>query len=327
MGSQTIYDVQGRAIESRRLSGINVSLVNGETTLTNKGSVLTSSKSVYNAKGQLEKSIGSTGVTSETIYDSFGRQVATVGHPVTINGVVQRLRLETVYDAQGRASQQISNIIQLADGTLDRSQEQTVTPTFDEFGRQVKTTFDDGSFVRSEFDQYGRVINEYNQLNQQKTSAYDRHGRLISVELPAVADPQNGGALTRPKYEYRYDARGNLIGIRDPLFAHATADPGSDRETVFTFDERGNQLSRTLPDGVTETSVYDDFGRMIRQTSFEGIVTQYVYDDGSIGGGRLLQMKFYQNAAAFTAGTVKECQFRPEGDAEFRAQLSGTGIW
>ena len=108
-------------------------------------------------------------------------------------------------------------------------------------GRQVKTTFDDGSFVRSEFDQYGRVVNEFDQLNQRKASTYDRHGRLTSVELPGVADPQNGGAVTRPKYEYRYDARGNLIGIRDPLFAQNAA-----RQTTFTFDERGNQLTRTL---------------------------------------------------------------------------------
>ena len=122
-------------------------------------------------------------------------------------------------------------------------------------------------------------------------------------ELPGVADPQNGGTVTRPKYEYRYDARGNLIGIRDPLFTQNAA-----RQTVFTFDERGNPLTRTLPDGLTESSVYDDFGRMIRMTSFEGVVTQYFYDDGPIGGGRLLQKKFYATVAAFNAGTIKETQ-------------------
>ncbi|NLF71274.1 MAG: hypothetical protein GX575_19765 [Candidatus Anammoximicrobium sp.] len=80
--------------------------------------------------------------------------------------------------------------------------------------------------------------------------------------LPAVAHWQTG-QLVRPRYEYGYDANGNQTLIRDNVaqgtdgtitYDHETGvgHEGADvRETRFTFDAQGRQLTRTLPLGVS----------------------------------------------------------------------------
>ncbi len=142
-----------------------------------------------------------------------------------------------------------------------------------------------------------------------KLSIYDADDRLVAVELPAVPDPDNSGALTRPRYEYGYDEQGNQTLIVDPL----------GHETRFTFTDRGQQATRTLPlgfgtDGVfgtaddaaatdfAETMTYDDRGRQVLHTSFEGIISESVYD----GVGRLDRINFYADQAAFDASTISE---------------------
>ena len=211
--------------------------------------------------------------------------------------MTQQHRTETVYDDQGQAYQQIANIVQLTDGTLDRTDEQITESVYDEFGRQVKIILDDGTFTERVYDDNGRVEKEIDQLGNEKAFEYDRHGRLTAVQLPAIDDPDDANNnLVSPRYEYRYDARGNKVGIRDPLFGHSTRDQNSERETTFTFDERGNQLTRTMPDGLTETFVFDDHGRQISHTSFEDVLTEYIYDDNLAGqplpDGRLTEKHF-----------------------------------
>jgi len=138
--------------------------------------------------------------------------------------------------------------------------------------------------------------------------------------LPAVDDPNDSTSnLVRPRYEYEYDSQGNQTVIRDPMNAH---DPNlGGRETRFTFDDQGRQLSRTLPlgfgdDGIpstadlmaldtqpstldfTELFEYDDMGRQVKHTSFEGIVTHNVYSSQT---GRLDEKLFFADDSAYTA--------------------------
>ena len=68
-------------------------------------------------------------------------------------------------------------------------------------------------------------------------------------------------AEAHPRYEYGYDAKGNQTSMRDNIFQTepadaATIDRSGMRETAFTFDWRGNQTSRTLPDGTNPGTVY-----------------------------------------------------------------------
>src|SRR5262249_40028440 len=154
---------------------------------------------------------------------------------------------ETEYDAFGRTKAQRINITQFADGSTDRSQARETTYHYDQLRRQVRTTFVDGTFTETHYDSQGRVTAEVDPLGLTKSYEHDGLGRLSAVVLPQVADSNNSGALTHPRYQYGYDARGNQVFIRDALYGHATVDPASQRQTTMTYDERGNQLSRVLP--------------------------------------------------------------------------------
>ncbi len=119
---------------------------------------------------------------------------------------------------------------------------------------------------------------------------YDPAGRLVDVWLPAVADALNSNTMTRPHWHYEYDANGNEIEQVDP----------KGNVTTWTYDDNGNQTSRTLPavDGVTvsESWTYDDFGRMKTHTDFDWQTTAYRYDDTPAYGGRLLHEYRYDSS-------------------------------
>ena len=161
-----------------------------------------------------------------------------IGTPVVINGQTVRLRSETVYDGQGRTLQQRTNITQFANGTIDATDVQTTSHEYDSRGNVVKTTFADNTFVAMAYDDRGRKISETNQMGLTRTFAYDSQGRLASVSLP---DLDGNSATTNDiaTYGYKYDARGNMVQLTDPL----------GRDTRFTFNNQGQQLTRTLPLG------------------------------------------------------------------------------
>ena len=51
------------------------------------------------------------------------------------------------------------------------------------------------------------------------------------------------------------------------------------RQTTFTYDALGRQLTRTLPMGQTEHKVYNSLGQLETETDFKGIVTEFIYDN------------------------------------------------
>ncbi|MEM8911061.1 MAG: putative Ig domain-containing protein [Planctomycetota bacterium] len=388
-GTETHYDLQGRAYRNNRLTGINVSLDpnTGETRLESTGIVLGSNVTTFDDNGRVVSTTDDAGLTTDTEYDELGRQVATVGprrNPSDVEGIEDllvappdgsflRIRSETEYDDQGRAWKTISNIIVIesADGTVLhtlRDQARWNESAFDAFGNVIRATsvggdplglphFHDGFFTEYRFNDLGetiaegravdfRYVTEWSESDQSfkvvgwdsngngisdqtlsdgdetypgflnvgeliptKLYSHDSSGRLASVSLAAVDD--GTGNLQRPVYQYGYDADGNQDLIIDPL----------GRQTRFTFDELGRQLTRTLPVGVqaladssapgttitptpdspfTESFHYDERGRQHLHISFEGIVTESVYDDpadpnnadGS-ATGRLVQQRYY----------------------------------
>ncbi|MCA9078376.1 MAG: putative Ig domain-containing protein [Planctomycetaceae bacterium] len=308
-GTQTLYDELGRAIKTIRLEGVNVAIDSqtGDSTLTASGTVLWDTEMIYDADGRVEKQIAADGQVTEYEYDSLGRKVAMIGTPVEIDGVTVRLRSETVYDSLGRAYQQRTNIKQFEDGTTDDTDVQTTTSEFDERGNVAKATFADSTFIEWTYDEFNRRATETNQVGLTRTYSYDDQGRLASVTLPDF----DGNTLTTddiPVYHYVYDEWGNQTLLIDPL----------GRETRWTYDEQGRELSRTLPlgfgpDGIegtaddatlpegdfAESFEYDERGRRTLHVSFEGKVTQFVYDPLT---GRLDERRFFDNLTDYDDG-------------------------
>lgn len=85
---------------------------------------------------------------------------------------------------------------------------------------------------------------------QAKQFGYDTLGRLTSVTLPAVDDPEDSpdaGETVHPVYRYYYDRHGNQTGIVDPKL----------RLSVFAYDEQGRQVRKYMPFVITTADVVD----------------------------------------------------------------------
>ena len=265
----------------------------------------------------------------------------------------------TAYDEMGRTAYTMRNIFvpvnpDGTDGTSDYSNRQVQLYQYDGEGRTIKTTqegyaggsLDTSISVDKVYDIHGRVVAESDPYDEEvlnvawdantqtfkdgtmivptKLSEYDDFGRLAAVVLSEVEHPDlAAGTMVRPRYEYGYDERGNLLTIRDNVYqvtsggvtqvyydhggAADTFDQDYDtRVTQFTYDDQGRQTSRTLPLGVAtpgnstdfvESKHYDQLGRMTYEVSFEGVVTAYVYDaaDGLDPGdaGRVVAKHYY----------------------------------
>jgi RHS repeat-associated protein len=153
---------------------------------------------------------------------------------------------------------------------------------------------------------------------------YDEQGRLTAVVLPAVPDPilrdaNNNPLMVRPRWQYQYDAQGNLTQIRDnfaevsPTDIRTEHDGDNDDDTRITsyqYNSAGQETLRTLPAGNQEQDQYDLRDRLTLHVSFEGVVEQYVYDDTAVGDGRLTATRFYPSLAAYNngAGTPSETE-------------------
>ncbi len=253
-GTRTIFDKAGRVIETQRLNAVVIDIVTLDdgsqaSVFVSAGPIISKTSSVYDAAGRVIESTNEDNQTTKFEYDAAGRQTA----------VIDALNHRTEFEFNTAGQQ-----------TLVRDAlERETSFEYDALGRQVKTIFHDGTFTETHFDELGRRIAETDQTGKTRNFEYDALGRLIAVELPAVADPENGGVLTRPRYEYEYDIYGNQRLIRDP----------KGRETLFTFDQQNRQIARTLPNGEAEHIEYDSLGRVFRQINFKGQVTQFVYDD------------------------------------------------
>jgi RHS repeat-associated protein len=319
-GTQTIYDSLGRAIKTVRLQGVEIDLVNAATgqlvdpldpqgatinsRVTSTGTVLSQTQTVYNALGQMTRSVAADGEITDYEYDSFGRQTATLGQPVDpasvglsipvpdAPGTLVRLRSETVYDSYGQTTATRTNIYEyvLPNGTtqIDRSHEQETDYQYDPFGNVVKTTYPDASTTSATYDSFGNELTSTDQMGQTTTYQYDAENRLTAVILPAVTDPSTG-QVVHPTYQYGYDASGNQTSITAP----------NGGQTTFTYDANGNLLSTTLPLGQAQSTQYDSQGRPVLAVSYEGIVTQSVYDPQT---GNLAQTLLYPDSAAYNDG-------------------------
>ncbi len=205
-------------------------------------------------------------------YDPRGRQTAVI----SLSG----LRTEFEFDERGNQT-----LVRSSDGTETRYE-------YSDLGQITKTILADGSSTETIYDAFGRQIATVDPSGRRTDYQYDSQGNLSAVLQPAVIDPsQEGSPLVRPRREYQHDASGNVTLVRDPL----------GRETTFTFDIFGNQLTRTLPGGATEASVFDRLSRVESTTDLNGVVTGFDYDDSVEGLGRLVGTHVFTDLASLLA--------------------------
>ncbi len=137
---------------------------------------------------------------------------------------------------------------------------QAVTYTYDDLNRQQSVT-----------DASGKT-----------TDSYDAEGDLVEEDTPEgtihyVFDPATGNHTeTYTAYTdtlYGYDAEGRLASVTvTELNGQTLATP---LVTTYTYDDAGNKLTETLPDGEVTTYTYDALNRLTGLTEVQGDTTLF----------------------------------------------------
>ncbi|MFE0758996.1 DUF6531 domain-containing protein [Inquilinus sp. NPDC058860] len=179
-------------------------------------------------------------------YDGIGRPIKTT-YPLG-DSVVQ------TYDA---ASNVLTRTTNPFPGAVDVTTGQPPAPIVE------KWTYD---------STFNKVLTHADGRGAVTTNAYDTKGNLIKVTQPVVAKP--GATSAAPVTTYTYNARGQVLGQRDPegtLTTHAydattfdllstTVDADSGHlnlTTSYTYNARGDKATETNPRGLTTTYTYD----------------------------------------------------------------------
>ncbi|TWT36616.1 tRNA(Glu)-specific nuclease WapA precursor [Posidoniimonas corsicana] len=311
--------------------------------------------SVFDIAGRLKRSVANVAVTGYGVnlhpnFEFEGTAVRGLDASLADSANEQVTNYE--YDAAGRQTAVITP-------EVDHDQDPATTPlhlrsetTYDNLGRRTASTT--GLTQGNPLDPSTVVRGAARTTNYE----YDDAGRLTAVTLPTVLHPtltveqahgehargdESGNPLPvpvfgRPRYEYSYDDYGNRNQVRDNVFVTADGvfyDHDGDADdfsidadtqvTKFTFDHRGAQLTRTLPEGVenggfVEEMHYSDVvldtssatpapvvaGQLEFTVDFEGRVTAYSYDNSAAGGGRMVEKRHYESSTDYSGNNVKE---------------------
>ena len=105
-------------------------------------------------------------------------------------------------------------------------------------GQQLTMTDQRGTTTNS-YDALGRVLSETNGRGNTLNYEYDKAGRRV-----AMVDPESG------RTTYSYADNGWLTQLKDP----------QNGVTVYAYDKLGRELTKTLPNGVKATHVYNEVG-------------------------------------------------------------------
>ena len=297
-GSQTVYDGDGRAVESISVEDLDIEILYDaasglaiSSVVVNVGDIITATETLHDTAGRVVETVGVDGLRSETTYGPFGDVIRSRSQTPDENGNLVWMVSHTVYDGFGRA-------VLTTDRTLEGSGDivyGTVT-SYDELGRNnasqrvegvVVEVVDGDAVVINEgevlfetsthYDDRGRTSHTIGADGQRVDYVYDEFGRQVAT---IGAEVFIGGQIVRHRTEQVYNDLGQVQTERSNItqFAHGSIDDTDVRETSFEYDVRGNVVRTTFADGTFVTATYDDLGRKATETNQLGHTRSFDYD-------------------------------------------------
>jgi len=207
-----------------------------------------------------------TGKIKEVWFNEDGKKIRTDINGRTVEKIIYEGRNEIHIDANGnetrREFDEWRNLKReiYPDGS-------SVTYQYEsKFNNKLRITDERGVVTKYEYDDSGnreKKIEAYGTPDERIIEyAYDEAGNLITEKV--VEDVRTADAVTTMDY----DDNGNMISVTDP--------EGS--TTTYTYNAMGQVLTKTDPREKVWTYGYDDAGNLKSMTDPLNHVTQYVYD-------------------------------------------------
>ena len=247
----------------------------------------------YDGNNRLIKTTYPDGSTTQTQYNSIGKQSVTIdqlGRQTSYAyDTLGRLTTTTYPDNTAESTTYDANNNRLT--STDRAGN-TTTYTYDADNRLTKTTYSDNSFTQTKYDAAGRVSSTVDANGNSTSYGYDDAGRRTTLT----------DALSHVT-TFAYDNSGNQISVKD----------ARQNTTQYQYDSLNRQIAVVYPDQTTSGTTYDNLGRVIAKTDQAGKVTGYGYDalgrltsvtqDAVQGGLNLLTQYGYDQVGNRTSQT------------------------
>jgi YD repeat-containing protein len=265
---------------------------------------------IYDAFGRVFRSIDPSGKTTQYDYNDATRTMTVTtpeGHSqsVTSNAFGQQV---SVQDASGRATtysyDQNGNLLSVADELGTRA-----IDTYDAKGRLLTSLDGNGVQTRYEYDASSRLFHTrvtVDGVEQTTTTTYDPLGHVLTVTDPrgivtatqydghgrieqVVVDAVAGGANLTTQFFYSgrgltrvVDPDGRVTAYEYDAYDRRSAeiiDPDTEGvRTSYSYDNRGNLISKTDANYHVTRYVYDGQNQLVDQVDATGAVIHYSYD-------------------------------------------------
>ncbi len=221
----------------------------------------------YDELGQLTKLIEGVGTALERTtayeYDDAGNLV-TITDPLdhaTNYEYSKRNERTLIVDAlDGEIELEYDKVGNLI-SLIDPVENET-TWTYDDAHRLIAETDPLGKTTSYERDENGNVVEIEDRLGRMRLFAFDENNRVIEEVW------KSAGGSTLQTQEFTWDENGNLLTATDP-----------DGSYTFTYDALNRVETTAQPFGVSQTFTYDANGNRLTATDSEGGVLTSTYDN------------------------------------------------
>jgi RHS repeat-associated protein len=198
----------------------------------------------------------------------------------TTNTYNARKQLLTTTDPEGRLT---TNVYDTGGNLTQKTDPESgiTRHTYDSAGNRLTTTDPLGNVTTFTYDSFGHKVSETDPVGTRTTFIRDANGNLLSTTRAGTQSTylqyDGAGRLTKTMDALGHQILVTFSAVRDGKQPESVVD-AKGQVTRFDYDGRGNLVSKTFPDGSTETNSFDAESRLLSKTDRDGHTTAFQYD-------------------------------------------------